>query len=185
MKIATIPLLLVCMMFGCSQRSDGGEAVVPPFDPPSPIGAPVVHIGSDGAITIDPTDPGFVIGVVGDQWRASWVGSASQGLTSFRGYVYTPATFLTSTPGCSDGSCALEAGDVVSLPNDVLGGGQEILFDTAALDGPDGFDFTVDSTTGEPVVLYLEVQYQAAPQLIRFASGSPARPPSLPIGLTQ
>lgn len=181
MKIATIPLLSVCMMFGCSERS-GSEWVVPPFDPPSPFGAPVFAVGAAGGTpTVDPADPGFVIGVAGNRWRASWVGSASLGWTSFRGYIYTPGTFLISTPGCSDGSCALEPGDVVSLPNDVEAGGQEILFDTAALDGPDGLDFTVAQTTGAPVVIYLEVQYKAA--LIRYAAGG--QPSADPCALTQ
>jgi hypothetical protein len=188
MRIATSLFLLACATCSSGCSSHGTQnGVVPPFNPPSPIASTVVDytiVAGLANTTVDVANPGMAITTSGGgNWRATWVGNSDLDFISFRGYIYTPGTFITSTPGCSDGSCTLEAGDTLSLPNDVAAGGQEILFDTQALDSLDGLDFAVDSVVGEPVVFYLEVQYIASPLLVFFNNGDRVSPLDVPFGL--
>ena len=183
MRITTASFLVAATIAtGCGGGARHNQPTT--FAPPSPIGATVYTILPGAGTLVDSNQPGMGITVASDssQWRAVWTGNSALDYTDFRGYIYTPGTFTSVTPGCSDGSCALEAGDVVAAPVAYPDGGQWITFDTQALDGFGGLDFAVDS---EPIVFYLEVEYQAAPELVYFTDGTnrAASPTALPFGL--
>jgi hypothetical protein len=159
----------------------------PPFHPPPPTISVDTYRIAPGAVTVvDTSRPGYGITAnIGNSYRAVWTGNTSLGYNEFRGYIYTPGTFTSVTPGCSDGSCALSTGDTISSVSAVAGGGQQIDFDTIASDGNlDGLDFTVDI---EPVEFYMEVQGVADPTLVFFTStdtGVVSNPAHLPFALT-
>jgi hypothetical protein len=162
----------------------------PVYTPPPPAPAasvPVYRIQPGAATVVDASNPGYAITAnVGGSFRMVWTGNSGGSFSEFRGYAYTPGSFLSVTPGCSDGSCALERGDSVSGPQAVAGGGEQVVFDTFAADGLDGFDFTVD-VAGEPVEIYGEVQGSPVPSLVFFTSadtGVVSNPASLPFALT-
>jgi hypothetical protein len=182
MRISAASMLLATLTAGCG---GGARHDVPTtFTPPSPIGATVYTILPGAGTLVGGDQPGMGVTVASDasEWRAVWTGNSALDYTDFRGYIYTAGTFTSVTPGCSDGSCALEAGDILAAPVAYPDGGQWITFDTQALDGFDGLDFSVDS---QPVAFYLEVQYQAAPALVYFTDGTnlAASPTALPFGL--
>jgi hypothetical protein len=124
---------------------------------------------------------------VGGSYRLVWTGDAqsSGAYREFRGAVSTPGGFLQVTPGCAQGSCQLEADDVVANPVAIRGGGQAISFDAFTTVGIDGFDFVVDT---EPVYFDLFIDGQRYPNLIFFPSrdlgGELANVRGFPFGLT-
>jgi hypothetical protein len=160
----------------------------PPYNPPPPspsASVPTYRILPGAVTVVDASQPGYGLTAnVGGSYRAVWTGNDASHYSEFRGYIYTPRQFVTVYPGCVDNSCALESGDSMNVVNSP-GGGQEIDFDTIALDRLDGVDFTVPSDS-DPVEFYLEVQGQPIPTLVFFTStdtGAVSNPASLPFAL--
>jgi hypothetical protein len=131
------------------------------------------------------SQPGYGIGSnTGGSYRAVWTGSSAQNYTHFTGNIYTPGTFTAFIPGCDQNICALENGDSVDAPTAVAGGGEQITFDTYALDGLDGVDFGVSL---EPVEFTLLIETVDYPNLVYFTNadtGATDSPAAIPFDLT-
>jgi hypothetical protein len=133
-----------------------------------------------------------ISGNTGGSYRLVWTGDAttSGSYHEFWGSVWTQGTFDSLSRGCGDGSCALEAGDVVSSAHSGAGF-QRIDWDTFASDGLDGFDFTATvDTPDKPVVFDLWIDGQRYPDLVFFPATDTTPPGTLssvsaiPFGLT-
>jgi hypothetical protein len=165
----------------------GGHHVAPVFNPPLPTAnTPIYGIAvNTPTVLVDASQPGYAITAnVGNSYRAVWTGNAT--FSAFRGYIIAQSSFTSVTIGCSDGSCPLESGDVITRPYNSAGGGQRIDFDTLAADGLDGLDFTLDSA--DQVYFYMEVNDTYRPDLVYFTSsdvaGQVSNPASMPFALT-
>jgi hypothetical protein len=168
----------------------GGCVVVQdnnPPPPPPPSGPPTYRILPGAATVIAAgSNPGYgITASLGGSYRAAWTGEGS-GITynNFTGTIFTPGSFISITPGCSDGSCALESTDYVYNPTNVVGGGQQFQFDTVASLGVDGVDFVVSL---EPVEFDLLIDGQRYPSLVFFTNtdtGAVSSPTEIPFDLT-
>jgi hypothetical protein len=156
---------------------------------PSSAGADTYNIDVGGSVVITPgTQAGYaVLANVGGSFRLVWTGDGATtgSFSNFTGTVWTTAVIDSVSPGCSDGSCALESGDVVSTPTAVTGG-YRVDFDTVTSTGIDGFDFTVTAeSAAQPVYSDLLIDGQRYPSLVFFSSnGAAATAGTDPFGLT-
>jgi hypothetical protein len=143
-----------------------------------------IQAGASTVVALN-SDPGYGITAnTGGSYRAVWTGSSAQQYTHFTGSIYTPGVFTAFNPGCEQGYCALENSDFVDTPVNVSGGGQQITFDTYALDGLDGLDFGVSA---EPVEFTLLIEGAGYPSLVFFTSsdtGAVVSPGAIPFDLT-
>lgn len=187
MRTITSLTLLALFAGGCVVVHDHPNP--PPGQPPPqqpPPTAPTYGILPGGSTIISPgTQAGYGITAnVGGSYRVVWTGDSAVRYTNFTGYIYTPGHFTAFDPGCG-GGCPNESNDVFYAPVAVPGGGEEIDFDTVALDGIDGIDFAVDT---EPVVFELELDGVVYPDLVFFPSsdngGAISNPSTVPFGLT-
>jgi hypothetical protein len=153
----------------------GGGTVGPPVYRILPNASTVVAVGSQ---------PGYgITASTGGSYRAVWTGSSAQQYTHFTGTIYTPGRFTDFNPGCN-GLCPDENTDFFYAPTAVAGGGEQLSFDTYALDGLDGLDFGVDA---EPVEFTLLIEGAGYPSLTFFTSadtGQVAHPAEIPFDLT-
>ncbi len=184
----TLASLLLFVASGCVVVHDNNPPPPgPPPPTPPPQAPPTYRIQPGGATIVQPgVQAGYGITAnVGGSYRAVWTGGQSFASNHFTGYIYTPGHFVSYTPGCDRGFCALEAGDYVYAPVAVQGGGEEIDFDTFASDGLDGLDFVVDT---EPVTFQTEIDGTAYPGYVFFpatdAGGASTNPGSVPFALT-
>jgi hypothetical protein len=156
---------------------------------PSSAGADTYHIDPGASLLVTPgTQAGYgVLANVGGSFRLVWTGdgAATGSFSNFTGTVWTTSVIESVVPGCSDGSCALESGDIVSAPTAVTGG-YRVDFDTVTATTLDGFDFfvTTESVT-QPVYFDLLIDGQRQPSLVFFSSsGAAATAGTDPFGLT-
>ena len=150
-----------------------------------PVQPPTYHIDPNASTTVSPgTQAGYGITAnFGGSYRMVWTGDSqiSGQYSEFRGTIYTPGTFTAFDPGCG-GGCPDEPNDVINPPEAVVGGGEQITFDTIATDGLDGLDFGVDL---EPVTFDIQIDNDYHPELVLFPSGGVLSSPSvIPFGLT-
>lgn len=146
-----------------------GCSAIQPYEGYSYIPAgPTYEITLNASTVVEPgVQAGYGITAnYGGAYRLVWTGdgAVTGSWESFWGSVYTPGTFSQIVPGCNYGACPLEQGDWVSNAINVSGG-QRIDFDSAALDGLDGFDFVVDA---EPVTFDLYINGIHYPDLVLF-----------------
>jgi hypothetical protein len=110
-------------------------------------------------------------------------GGASR-FSRVRGSVWTTGSFSSIARGCSDGGCALEAGDDVTEPVAVQGG-QRIDFAWDVATEIDGFDFVVSA---EPAYFSIYMDGRAEPMRVLFPAeelgGATAAAAGNPFGLT-
>ena len=152
-------------------------------------GGPLTYRILPGASTI--VSPGSQEGYgitasAGGNYRLVWTGDVaiSGAWSHFTGTVYTPGSFTFFDPGCG-GICPDEPNDTFYAPAPVAGGGEQVVFDTYATDGLDGFDFTI---TLEPVEFDLSVDGIPRPEAVFFpatdAGGQISSPATMPFDLT-
>lgn len=151
---------------------------------PDTSSAPLYSIDAGAGIVVAVgTQSGYGITAnVGASYRVVWTGDgAATGMYhEFWGSMWTAGTFSNFVPGCAQNFCALESGDSVSQPYQVVGGSR-IDFDTFASDGLDGFDVVASV---EPVYFDLYIDGQHYPNLVFFTSGgAQGSPTALPFGL--
>jgi hypothetical protein len=164
----------------------GGCVVVHDTNPnPGPQGPPLYRITPGASTVVYPgTQAGYGITAnLGGSYRAVWTGDSPVSYSNFRGTIYTPGHFTNFDPGCG-GVCPDEANDVFTAPGPVAGGGEQITFDTVALDGLDGLDFAVDL---EPVEFTLTIDGASYPNLVFYPDAdthSITSPSEIPFDLT-
>lgn len=181
--------LAALLLIGCSgsYHSDHGHyhGGGIPDQPSTPVYAIARGLGIDGV------RPGYDLGYfltanTGNSFRVVWSGDAagSRSYRNFTGSIWTPGNFTALSPGCVDGSCALESEDYVSEPY-VSGAGSRIDFDTLNGNGIDGVDFVVDAL---PVYFQLNIDGYANPMLVFFPAtdngGQVSNVGDIPFGLT-
>jgi hypothetical protein len=178
-------LFLLTSLFLAACDTIGGAP--PLMSPPPAGGVPTYKIQPGVPTGVQPgVQAGYSITSSGPgAYRIFWTGDVKSGgeYHLFTGRIHTPGHFTQSIPGCSDGSCALEAGDSVSSPTQDATG-QTIEFNTYASVATDGLDFTVDM---EPVTFDLDIDGAAFPNLVFFPdaqqSGTVATVASTPFNL--
>jgi hypothetical protein len=169
---------------GCIVVHDNPQPQPQP-QPPADTTPPVYRIAPGRSTIVQPgTQAGYGITAnLGGSYRIVWTGQSPQAYDHFTGSIHTPGTFTDFVPGCADGSCPLERGDIVNAPVDD-GAGQTITFDTYATDGLDGLDFAVSL---EPVEFDLVIDGARYPQLVFFPdtdTGAIDSPGTMPFQLT-
>jgi hypothetical protein len=153
---------------------------------PSPGPTPTYQIALGASTFISPGEQaGYSLTAsAGHSYRLVWTGDAnvSGSYHEFTGSITVAGHFVSTIPGCSDGSCALEANDWISDPTS-FNGGEQVSFDTFATVGTDGLDFVVDA---EPITLDLQIDGTSYPSLAFFtaaASGSVTTPAAIPFNI--
>jgi hypothetical protein len=114
------------------------------------------------------------------RWTGDFVSHPAPVGRHFQGSVWTAGHFTSVTPGCDDGSCALEEGEDHLSGIENVAGGQRIVWDTVVWNGWDGFSFTTDA---EPLYLELLVDGTARPDLLDFRAAGRTSAPAVGVEL--
>jgi hypothetical protein len=175
-----------CASGSCSA---GNHCVQPVVTPVPAVGVYGIRAGATAPLVVPGTQAGFAVSALGDgSFRIVWTGDGfvSGQYHQFDGSVYTDGS-ISATPGCSDQSCSLLAGDFLSLSYNA-GGGSRIDFSSFDPTGLEGFEVFVSggASNGQTVYLELYVDGEPVPGAIFFvaAGGLPSSPLTVPFGLT-
>jgi hypothetical protein len=179
--------LSVSGCFAIQTPQDQPPSPLLPTQSPTPSGTPTYRIALGAATFIAPgQQAGYsATANTGRSYRLVWTGDATNSGTyhEFSGSITVAGHFVSSTPGCTDGSCPLERDDWISAPYALDGGGERIDFDTYATTGVDGIDFVVDS---DPVMFDVQIDgYDNAPLIFFTEAGTAAtsNPTTIPFNL--
>ncbi len=179
-------LAFVCSA-GCFVADPTPTGGPPPTPAPTPTSTPTYRIALGASTFISPgQQAGYSLTASGGHsYRLVWTGDAntSGSYHEFTGAISVGGHFVSTTPGCSDGSCPLESNDWISAPTS-FPGGEQITFDTFATVGIDGLDFVVDA---EPITLDLQIDGTSYPDLAFFTaagSGAVTTPASIPFNIS-